>query len=235
MHTMHEKDNFVYADPDQRALRFMIHTYIQQLSTYHYSLASSPASLQVAQYNKWRDASNFIANTLLNEAYAGGYNIVHGTTSTSPHVEKIYQKLKKKGYKIVLLLCLASDETRLEAIKHRETKQGFSQNNPEDTVNKGKMFFERIPVYAKYADEIHFYRSAEGRFSNTEGAPKKSKAFAHFDRESGLTVFDTALMDNFRSEYKHAAGHGTALPDPDPIVRQSRLPGEALHGCFRFL
>jgi hypothetical protein len=148
---------FVYVDPDQRGLVFMNYTYRQSLNNLAVSRNPSYPALLTASYNKWRGASNYIANKILNEAYAKGYSIAHGTTATSKFMGDFYQSLKTKGYKIVLLLCASSDQNRQEACEHRQKTQCFVQNDPKDTVEKGKMFFQNFPTYFKSADEIQLY------------------------------------------------------------------------------
>ncbi len=154
---LQDKPNFAYLDPDQRAIKFMINTYLQEFTNYNICGDSNLNSLLQKAYDKWRGASNYIASTLLNEAYTKGYNIAHGTTSTSEHIVRLYQKLKQNGYKINLLLCNSTDENRVEALEHRVKAQCFCQVDPNDIIKKGKMFPERFSAYFQYADEIHFY------------------------------------------------------------------------------
>lgn len=151
-------NNFVYADPDPRALRLMINTYMtESLSFYTISQADSFQQAQIAAYNHWRGGSNYITNTIINKAFAKKYNIAHGATSTSPAVEKLYKSLKEKGYKIELVLCYAQDKTRLAAVDHRSRTQANYQSTPEDVINKGKMFPERFPTYFSNANKIRLY------------------------------------------------------------------------------
>ena len=101
---------FVYADPDQRALVFMINTYRQSLTNNEIRKSDSYKNLLKKAYEEWRSASNYIACTILNEAYAKAYNIAHGTTSTATQISGLYDRLKEKKYKIVLFLCASPDE-----------------------------------------------------------------------------------------------------------------------------
>src|SRR3972149_10066678 len=76
-----------YIDPDQRTLKFMAHTYYSR-SLSALSIAEYPnyALATKAAYEKWRGGSNYIALTLLEEAFAQGRSIVHGCTSTGEHI-----------------------------------------------------------------------------------------------------------------------------------------------------
>ncbi len=154
--------NYVYLDPDQRVLKLMTNTYLQEFTNAKISKAGIKTRKNwedylYKAYSKWRSSSNYIVSRLLNEAYDKGYNIFHGTTSTSPQIEEIYKNLKQKGYKIVLLLCYSTDENRVLALQHRTEVLGFYRLVPEEIVSKGKVFPERFPIYFKYADEIQFY------------------------------------------------------------------------------
>ena len=90
---LHDKPNFAYLDPDQRSLKYMINTYQQEFTNYNIAQASGIKPLLQKAYDKWRGGSNYIASTLINEAFSNGYNIAHGTTSTSPHVNRNPVKL----------------------------------------------------------------------------------------------------------------------------------------------
>jgi len=190
---LHDKQNIVYVDPDQRALCFMINTYYQTLTCYNISQAKSPQDLLKDSYNKWREASNYVSNTLLNESYSGGYNIAHGATSTSSAIKFLYQGLKRKNYKIVLLLCGASDRTRVATCRHRFLTQGFLQESSQDLINKGTMFSERLATYFEYADEIYVYW--------TDDFLKGSTLAATYTKDGGLIVCNQKTLDCFVKKY----------------------------------
>lgn len=183
----------VYVDPDPRALMLMTNTYRQSLTYYAISQAPSYAGLLKTAYEKWRPASNYIACTILNKAFSERYNIAHGTTSTAPQVEGLYEKLKSKNYKIILLLCGSTDENRLASLHYRAEKLAFVQNSDEDTISKGKAFPERFPIYFKYADEIIFYWTEDFSRGNVKAAT--------LTKENGLIIHDEAAYKNFGLQY----------------------------------
>lgn len=75
--------HIIYIDPDHRALKFMAHTYYSQSLCAAVVAEQKSYGLSVkSAYQKWRAASNYIAFTLLEEAFAQGVDIAHGTTST---------------------------------------------------------------------------------------------------------------------------------------------------------
>jgi len=188
--------DFVYADPDPRALKFMIETYLQSLTYYKISKTSSYEDLLQTAYHKWRAASNYIACTILNMAFQKGFNITHGTTSTAKEVAELYKRLKEKNYKIILLLCGSSDQNRINAIRHRAKTQGFIQNSEQDAIQKGKLFPERFPIYFQNADEIHFYW--------TEDFSKGNIKAGTFSKKEGLTIENQQAYNSFVKNYEDA-------------------------------
>ncbi|MBX9702838.1 MAG: zeta toxin family protein, partial [Silvanigrellaceae bacterium] len=204
--------SFAYIDPDQRGLKFMINTYVSDINNYAYSMNPHDNALLKEKYNKWRNASNYIANTLLNEAFKKKYAIAHGTTSSSPFMKDFYQTLKKKGYKITLLLCASSYENRLNAIKHREDVQKFVQATPEDVMNKVNLFYKNFPVYFDFADEIHMFWT--DKFS--EG----SKEVALFAKNSKIKILDESDFEKFKNSYEtfRSQQTNTSLPSFNEIT-----------------
>lgn len=187
------KENFVYVDPDIRALKHMVYTYMQELTPYKVSQAQSYKDLLVHAYNVWRPASNYIANQLINEAYEKNFNIAHGTTLTSPSIELFFKKLQQKNYKIILLLCYASSETRIKIDEHRTQAQAFFQVDPQDIVTKGAFFPQRFPLYFKYADEIHFYW--------TQDLQAWTKYAAIYEKKKPFVVHDEQAWKAFLNQY----------------------------------
>jgi len=187
----------VYLDPDQRALKFMPHTYYSrslcafELAKFeNYSLAVKNA------YEKWRGASNYITLTLMEEAFAQQKSIAHGTTSTGDHITKFYPKLKEAGYEIVLLLCFADDDFRQKAVQYRNDEQKFYQSTPEDAVSKGKSFYQKIQNYFTYADTLYLFWSDDLQTNErlvaivTEGKTEihDSEAFNKIQNVSGGVI-----------------------------------------------
>jgi len=210
---MENKSNFVYIDPDHSCLKYM-YIYRQELSNLAIKKALAQDQKNGYQallrdaYNKWRGASNYISNTLLNEAFTKKYNIMHGTTSTAPTMEEFYKKLKKQGYRIVLVLCGSTDENRKNSLEFREKELKFYQSNFDDYVDKGKLFYQRFPIYFKYADEIHFFWTEEFR--------KGSEEVAILDRETGFKVINQKSLDKFIAEYR---GNSKGLPPFEDLVK----------------
>lgn len=154
--------NAVYLDPDQRALKFMINTYVaKSLNNLTISNNKSYEKSQITAYNYWRSASNYIANTNLQKAYANFYDIAHGTTLTGPYIELLLTKLKQAGYHIILVMCGALEEVRWEGVETRTKNQCFYQTDPKDVIEKARLFPENFSIYLKYADELLIYWTAK--------------------------------------------------------------------------
>lgn len=187
-------ENFVYADPDPRGLRLMINTYITKGLSFHaIKVADSFKQSQIDAYNYWRGGSNYIASTIINKAFGKKYNIAHGTTSTSPLVEKLYQTLKKHGYKIELALCYGANDMRMKTIEYRTKTQANYQVTPEDAVTKGMMFPQRFPVYFKYADRLRLFWADD----LTRGAYEVAQI------ENGqVKIIDQCGFDKFVAQYE---------------------------------
>lgn len=147
----------------------------------------------------------------MNIAYAKGLNIVHGTTATAAAVENLYKNLKKKGYKITLLLCDAMDENRAASIRNRENTQGFYQVTPEDAVQKSKAFYDRFPIYFAYADEMYFYWTDDYK----EGSIKA----AHLKKGGALEIVNEKAFDAFKARYEMVRLQNPSYPDFDVMVR----------------
>ena len=154
---LHDKSNFVYLDRDQRALKFMINTYCQELTNYKIRKISDMKILLQKAYEKWREGSVYIVSTLINEALEKGYNIAHGTTSTNEQVAPLFEQLKKNNYKIILMLCYSTEQNRENALQYRIKNQCFYQADPHEAAERAKVFPERFPLYFQYADEIQLY------------------------------------------------------------------------------
>jgi predicted ABC-type ATPase len=184
----------VYLDPDQRALKFMAHTYYAR-SLNALQAASKPNYLDIvkAAYEKWRGASEYITLTLLEEAFQKKSNIVHGTTSTGSHIPEFFQKLKAQGYRIILILSYCEDTLRKEAIEYRNGEQRFYQSTPEDAVTKGKLLPEKLAAYFDVADTLYLYWSDDLFAEET--------LVAIFDKGE-IKVEQSCSFENFITKYE---------------------------------
>ncbi len=194
----HKLDSYVYADPDQVSLKNMNFTYRKSLTNFDFAVASSNYAALKHAYDKWRGASNYICHEVLQAAFGQRYSLAHGTTSTSPHILSLYQRIKALDYRIVLLLCYSQDETRKQAISRREREQAFVQADPNDVISKGKDFPKRFDIYFSFADEIYFYWNDE----LTHGKlPRPCAKFNNADQ--GVTVLNEADWISFCKQYIH--------------------------------
>ena len=198
----------VYLDPDQRALRFMVHTYVSKsLSSFQIAQDGDYSTTQKNAYNKWRPASNYITKSLFEEAVKKRLNIIHGTTSTSSEVKDLFTYLKNKGYTITLVLCWSKEHFRTKAISYRNQTVRFYQSDPKDEVQKAKTFPEQFPLYFSMADTLYFFWS---------DAILGSQIPAAVCEKGKLTVFKEGLFRQFVQQYenerKKRQNSSTALP-----------------------
>lgn len=195
--------NAVYLDPDQRALKFMVHTYIaRSLSNLDVYKSENLEVLRRTAYTYWRDASNYIANTLLNEAYQGRYDIAHGTTFTGAAVPEFLQNLQEAGYTTTLLLCFAPETFVENSIEYRNEKIGFFQASYQDIAGKNTLFPQRMQTYFTNADHLVFF------WSETLG--DEIQPCATWTRGHPLTIQNQIMYDKIISYYEtFQKGHPT--------------------------
>jgi hypothetical protein len=207
------QSNVTYLDPDQRALKFMAHTYYSQTLSVletngyeNYSMAVKKA------YEKWRGASNYITLTLLEEAFSHKKSIAHGTTSTGEHIPSFLAKVKEAGYDITLLLCSCEDAFRKAAIQYRNDEQKFYQSSPEDALSKGKLFPQRMSAYFTYADTLYLY------WSDDLATPERLAAVL---KDGQFEVVDQAALDRFVQKFENDRSElssTTEIPSWDEVV-----------------
>lgn len=152
--------NAARIDPDVWCLAFMdnaFHDFMMDLERWNVNTKEGFKNLQKKAYNILRPASNYMTLEMMNEAFLKRYDIVHGTTSTGGTVENICQKMHLVGREIHFLLCAAPDDQREVARKHREDVEKFYQVTPEDVVNKGKLFPQRMGLYFTHGDVLEIF------------------------------------------------------------------------------
>lgn len=203
-----ENHSFVFCDPDQGALKNMVHTYLKEFSLVNRALMSD-SDISKQAYEKWRGASNYISNKLLNEAFEGHYNIAHGTTSQGTPIAS-YNKLKDAQYKIHFLLCASSDDNRVAAIEHRVNAQHFYQSNPEDARHKADAIYKRLKDYFDVCDQLDLYWS--------DAFKEGSKLAAHWENRT-LTIINPEAYKAFKEDY-NSRKVSLNLKDFDEILSQ---------------
>lgn len=173
-------DNAVYIDPDQVGL--------PALAGYQEDKIKNGSEYA---YNKWRAASNFIANFMFAMACAESKNIIHGTTATSPKIIGIYAQLKVLNYRIEIELIFATLDQRISSVAHRNKE--IIQVTTEDFREKTKPVFSRIhDAYFPYCDSINFYLQ-QGTFWLGDG---EINNFARFQEQS-VEIISPHLINQF--------------------------------------
>ena len=139
----------VFSDPDERALKLM-DVYKEDIEKFGGGLIG----LTLA-YTKWRWASNYISGTIMNKASEDQYDILHGTTATSPFVSLLYDNAHKQDYDITTFIVCAPDEVRVKSA-HKRFKVEQTRYT-HDTKEKGAMFYERVPTLFNKTDNFKLY------------------------------------------------------------------------------
>lgn len=208
--------NFAYLDPDQRALKFMAHTYQNKsLNARQVATQKNYSLIQKGAYEKWRDASNYITATLLEKAFTSGYSVVHGTTSTGPALPNLLRKIKAAGYKVTFLLCGSSDQFRRDAINYRLAEQRFYQSTPEDAVTKGLAFPQRMQFYFEQGDTLFIY------WSDSLDHPEQLAATC---TDGTVAIVNASAYENFVQKYEQDRAYllthqNIALESWDTIIK----------------
>lgn len=209
-----EFQSATYLDPDPRTLKFMVHTYYaRSLCPLVISEINSYDEVIKKAYEKWRGGSNYIVLTLLEEALAEHRSIAYGTTSTGAHTPQFLAKLKENNYQVVLLLCSCSDSTRYEAVDYRNRVVRFYQSSPEDAVEKGLLFPQRMDAYFAHSDELYFY------WSDSLFTPER---LGGIWRNGKLEIHDGEAMQQFIDKYEadraKLQSKGTIIPAFDTFL-----------------
>ncbi len=131
-------------------------------------------------YEKWRAASNFIANFMMVKAITDGLNVIHDTTATNAKTATIFDVLGQEGYVKRLHFFIADKDARENALLHRKQKSGYTvelQLTP--TTSKAEAAFQRLVdgTYIGRVDVMVFY-AQEGDFYLGNG---KTNAFAIYN------------------------------------------------------
>ena len=141
--------NAVFSDPDECALKLM-HVYQEDI----HKFGGGPQGLALS-YTKWRWASNYISNSIMNKAGADQFDVLLGTTATGAAVRFLYDNAHREGYEVTTLIVAAPENVRVESARRRFEEEQTRFTN--DTAEKGKLFYERAPLYFERSDHFSLY------------------------------------------------------------------------------
>ena len=195
----------VHADPDELIKSFR--PYTEQITR-----EGDSDDARAAAYDRWRWASVYLCNTIVNKLAQDGYDIVLGTTGTSASVKFIYQAAHNAGYQSHLIICHASEDTRVESTQKRFVEE--RRFIPiEDVKKKGnEMFPAVVDVHLAHAQNIAILWR-EGR----DAAPVLA---ATLDQHS-ITVKNQSALTAFAGEIKK---HNPAFDlDASLLMRKTAL------------
>lgn len=184
--------NCIYVDPDETIMRDMVR-FKQDVASRNVEYA----------HTKWRLASQYIWNDLLNKAAERGYNIVNGTTATGPHVEAQYKNVKAAGYQIMTLAVYAPIDQRLKSAEVRYEVTGERHVPAADVLEKGRLFVEKVPLYLRYSDRVDFFFREDWNASAC-GAVR-------FQKNQGVVTLDDASAKKLYKSFNQEGGNLEAL------------------------
>lgn len=153
----------MFMDPDERALKLMSR-FIEDRRNFAKQFGDDDLVGLALSYTKWRWASNWVSNTMMNRAAEQGRDILLGTTATSPFMGVLYNNAHALGYESHTIIVCAPKEVREESARRRFEVEATRFTN--DTDIKGKMFYERLPDLMKHTHKFSLY----WRSNASEGA-----------------------------------------------------------------
>lgn len=188
--------NAVHMDPDELLKLFM--PYVAQIAE-----EGDTDDARAAAYARWRWASIYMCNTLVNRLAQDGYNIILGTTGTSQSTRFLYDAVHAAGYTSCLIMCHASEEVRLASVDKRFLEE--RRFTPiEDVKKKGnEMFPDAVMMHFTCAQDIAlFWRAAVNE------APRQLAFFSAFTGD--YQIHDSWFLEKFEQEIrKHIPGFTT--------------------------
>ncbi len=179
--------NMVFSDPDERALKLM-QLYKRDIEHFGGGLNGS-----VLSYTKWRWASNYISGTIINKANDNHYNILLGTTGTSPFISTLYDNVHNENYKTTTIIVCAPYDVRIESSRKRfETEKN---KHVDDAKEKGKLFYERISTIFDKTNDFMLYWRGEVDNAPTLAAYTKN-GIIHKTDTPALSAIDVDFSNN---------------------------------------
>lgn len=183
--------NFVYLDPDEVAIK-MIGRYNDMVARY----ADKRDGLHMA-YTVWRNASNYLHNSLMNMVAKQGYNIALGTTATGGAMSKLYEGLKAQNFTIKTLVLAADDQTRADSLIQRFNVEQTRYLPADHAVDKADAFIEKFPLYFKESDEVElFWRSGANESAVKAASYSQKDNQAVVNKHEALDAFDAYMREN---------------------------------------
>lgn len=151
----------------------------------------------LAAYEAHRWEANYLANRAINRALSDGYNLVYGTTATSPAALLIYDAAEKQGLHIHTRMVVAPEDVRLQSCQQRcfgSEQSGAGDGLPipqEHVISKNLAFPGMVAKhFAKAAEVSLYYRAATNE-------PAQLFAHAHGGR---IVVFSQAAARQAEKE-----------------------------------
>lgn len=178
----------VHADPDELIKLFQPYVDMSQRG-------GDTDEARKAAYAQWRWASVYLCNSIINDLASNGYDIIFGTTGTSPAVAHIYQAAHDAGYTSHTIICHAPESVRLQSANIRfRNERRFTP--VEDIKQKGNVLFPQIvATHLACAHNVDILWR-----QRTENSPKLVASL----KRGKCTVGDAGLLERFCQEIRQA-------------------------------
>jgi hypothetical protein len=208
----------VFCDPDRGVMVYMS-VYQKKLNDAQNIAKKGVTKNRKDAYEDCRALSNAIVNRILNEAVVKRRSIAHGTTLTTTH---LLPSIQQYGYKIHLLVCGASNETRSALSEARENVEGYYQATQQDIIDKGKKFPSCHQEYFKYADILDIYYTTSSSSSSLANPIANTLAATYEDKKQTPVVHDKEIFVAYKNLY-HAAQNIAENNQKEPILLWENL------------
>lgn len=188
--------HYGYTDPDCVCLKHMEATWGCDVNI-HADFSEQQVERAKA-YDKWRPASNAIAQFILAKLASEGKAICLGTTSSNPEMGMRFKFFKDLGYRIHVLHVTAPDHVRWGSIQERD--RDFIQTTQEDVEQKRGLVIDRLSdAFLKYVDQIDFYYRSDVR-SNAVLTAEWKRIDAHHGE---LNVIEPCAYEKMKELHNH--------------------------------
>lgn len=206
----------VFCDPDERALKLM-DAYLKDVALY--SKTRSEIVATALAYAKWRAASQWISNTMMNRACDEGYNILLGTTATSKFMPVLYGNARNAGYVSETFVVCAPQDVRFKSAFRRSVTEGAKYTTAKDIEEKGIEFYERLPDLLRDTDQLQLYWRNQVEAYPSLVATSTRRGEINVINQEGLNAIieDMALVKpgfSFDTLFRPRREHSPPQPSP---------------------
>ncbi|MBL8639119.1 MAG: zeta toxin family protein [Alphaproteobacteria bacterium] len=168
-----------------------------------------------AAYNKWREASIFIAQKIIETMTAANCSFINVSTATGAHVPGQIDDLLQRGYQVVIKGCATTPEISRENIKaenrfrYLPSRPAASFELPEEHLEKNKEWSARAIYFKQLAlenplvlfEQYVLRRGPEGHFEHVLAFKVENGVFVEVDH-GACREFDKICLEVNHGPYR---------------------------------